>query len=275
MANPNYKRNADVLSPSYAVEKELKPEKDLKDSDWFVVPKKVSVPPEFLYYAVDQKDLDGGQNHYRGLHFRDTPSRDQQTVFQIQRWLERDNHSSLPVGEWVVAERVLVAKGEFIGRTERVDVPIWQLGRSAFMLAVPPNQTGPRRKDTGIDVDFTLPGSDAVLIDFAGGAQQHERKIPREDRTESVRVDDKSGTEVLLVGSDGRVMARNSVSDAEDAERKKRLGDWRDRIREVRSGGQQAPGQGVPINPFAPPPGGGVPRGPGGKPQPGGGGGVG
>jgi hypothetical protein len=259
MANPNYKRNAEVLSPSYAVEPELNPIKDRKDSDWFVVPKKVSVPPEFYYYAVDQSDMDKETGRrYAGIHARDTLYRDgSQTVFQIHRWLEdaarEGNNLPVWVGEWTVAERMLVSKGEYIGRTETVNVPVWSSPRGEFVLAVPQAQTGStRRREPGIEVDFKLPNDDAILVDFEGGNQEYRRKTRREDRPETVKVDDKIGTEVLIVSSDGRVTARDSVEDALNTDRVKRLDQWRNRVLEMLYGGKAVPGGPGPFAPTAP-----------------------
>jgi hypothetical protein len=268
MANPNYRRISDVLSPSYAVEKELQADKELKDSDWFVVPKKVSVPPEFYYYAVDQKELDGDREYrmQNRLHARDNVSRDQQAVFQIHRWLENASQGDrdfIPVGEWAIAERVIVPRGEYVGRAERVDVPIWNTPSESFILAQPTDNK--RRRETGIEVNFSLPNDDAILVDFEGGPQQFVRKSTRGERPETVKLDEKTSTEVLLVSSDGRVSARNAAYDAANSERVSRLDSWHNRVSEVRAGGQ-APGAG-PMNPFAPG-GGRIPGGaqPGGAP---------
>jgi hypothetical protein len=256
MANPNYKRNAEVLSPSYAVEQELVPAKERKDSDWFVVPKKVSVPPEFYYYAVDQSDTDKeAGRRYSGIHARDTVYRDgSQTVFQIHRWLEdaarEGNNLPVWVGEWTVAERILVSKGEFIGRTETVNVPVWSSPRNEFVLAVPQAQSGSsRRREPGLEVDFKLPNDEAILVDFEGGNQEFKRKSRREERPETIKVDDKTGTEVLIVSSDGRVMAKDSIEDALNADRVKRLDQWRNRVQELLFGTKPSPGG---PNPFAP-----------------------
>jgi hypothetical protein len=269
MANPNYKRNGEVLSPSYAVDQELVPAAQRKDSDWFVVPKKVSVPPEFYYYAVDQKDLEG--NLYQGIHARDQVYRDQQTVFQIHRWLDdasRGGNLPMWVGEWVVAERVLVAKGEYIGRTESVNVPVWSPPAASFVLAAPPPEPGVRRKVSGIDVEFSLPNDDAILVDFEGGMQVYKRKSRRDDRSETVKVEDRTSQEVLVVSSvDGhdRVMARDTVQDAFSKERNERLLTWRSRIRDLILANRPT------ITPFGPtgtpggvPPG-GAPGGPAGR----------
>jgi hypothetical protein len=268
MANPNYKRYADVLSLSYASDKELHAEKDRKDSDWFVVPKKVSVPPEFYYYAVDQKEIDGSS--FSGIHARDSVISDHQTVFQIHRWLEDASRSEKDpqwVGEWTVAERVIVSKGEHIGRTETVHVPIWRSPLEAFVLMVAEQpQGGSRKKDTGVEVDFSLPNDDAVLVDFEGGPQHFKRSVRHDDRVDTIKTDERITQEVLLVSSDGRVTARNGANDAFNADRVNRLDNWRRRILEIRYSGQGTQ-PGGPASPFAPGgrPGGGAP----GSPRPG------
>jgi hypothetical protein len=266
MANPNYNRKAEVLSPSYAVDKELNAEKERTDADWFVVPKKVSVPPEFRYYSIDMAEADRVLEGvpYRGIHSRDTPSRDQ-TVFQIHRWLEDAARPGAPpqfVGEWTVAERVIVARGEFIGRTEKVNVPLWNAPSEAFVLAAPVQQADRRQTvQPGIEVDFSLPDDDAILVDFQSGNQHFERKSRREERAEPVKVDEKTSTEVLIVSSDGHVTARDTSADAENLIRKDRLTKWRDRIRDVFTSSTPSPITGGPANPFAAPGGAGAPRG--------------
>jgi hypothetical protein len=274
MANPNFKRNGEVLSPSYAQDPELRAEKNRKDSDWFVVPKKVTVPPEFQYYAVDQKEVEPA---YSGIHARDSVHSDQQTAFQIHRWLEDANREGKGdwVGEWTVAERVIVSKGEFIGRTELVQVPIWQRALEAFVLAVPPADTpGMRKRDIGIPVDFRLANDDAVLVDFEGGPQHFKRTAKHGDRSEALKIDDRITQEVLLVSSEGRVTARNSATDAYNAERVNRLTQWRQRMRDILFSGKGAPAL-TTASPFAPggaggmrptgAPGGASPPGPGGR----------
>jgi hypothetical protein len=259
MANPNYKRNAEVLSPSYAVEKELNTEKDRTDSDWFVVPKKVKVPPEFYYYAVDMKELEG--RSYNGIHGRETPARDQQTAFQIQRWLVNASTNDNPewVGEWAVAERVLVYRGEYIGRTERVNVPYWH-GPSEKFILLQPQQEATRQKVPGVPVDFSLPDDDAILVDFDGGLQHYERKARREDKGETVKTDDRISTETLIVASDGHLTARDSTLDALNKLRNERLSIWRNRILDVIMANVQISQGAGAQNPFAPGGAGGVGR---------------
>ncbi len=258
MANPNFGHTADVLSPSYGVEKELCPERDRKDSDWFVVPKKVSVPPEFHYYAVDQKDLDkqaGGV--YRGIHWRDTPTPGVQAVFQIQRWLEnftreKGNANLVQAGEWVVAERVLVSRGEYVGRTEKVNVPYWDTSRASFLLAMPTAGTKQKLGETGIDVDFSLPNDDAILVDFDPGTHSYERRVTRDDdKVDTVKFEDKTSGEYLLLLSDGRVTAHNNLVDAKNKDRLEHLKQWRERVVTIRQEMLATPSN-VPTNPFGP-----------------------
>jgi hypothetical protein len=130
MANPNYGRK-DVAAPDLAAVWEI-------HSDWYEVPQKVVVPPELVYYAVDQKEL-AGVNRYKGIH-RDAWLNKDRAALQIHRWLETfspklDRTRELPVGEWVVAERVIAHRGEYVGFPQRIEFPYWRTTQEQFVLA--------------------------------------------------------------------------------------------------------------------------------------------
>src|SRR5262249_49374903 len=146
MANPNFGRRG-VTAAELARVKEI-------ESDWYEVPQKVVVGPELVYYAVDQKELDGA-NHYRGIN-RDGWTTKDRTALQIHRWLEEfslglDRTGALPVGEWVVAERVIAYRGEYVGFEQRVEFPYWRTTQERFVLAAEPKAT---RKAPGVPVGF-------------------------------------------------------------------------------------------------------------------------
>jgi hypothetical protein len=250
MANPNYGRSKDVAALSYA----QKPELDVDDSKWFVVPDKVTVPPEMHYYAVDQKELDGPK--YRGLHWDLTPSRDRATTLQIHRWLEAfslrtDKTNLLPVGEWVVAERVIAQRGEYVGFPQRIEFPYWRTTQEQFVIASEPGAT---RRAPGVMVSFraeSSDGRDTVLVDFDGGNQDYERVVSRDEdgKAKTRKVRDAHGTEVLLLTPDGKLLAHEGAEDAKDQERVNRLKEVHKRIKEVKEGGS---GSGKPGEPGKP-----------------------
>ena len=132
-----------MASPQYAVGEEL-------DSDkWFVIPQSVVVPPETLYYAVDQKEVEGARR-YVGMHANEPVRKDHQVAFQIHRWLENAAppdklRSYTPVGEWVVAERIVVNRGDFIGRIVRVEFPIWRDTLETFIIPITASANGRQR----------------------------------------------------------------------------------------------------------------------------------
>ena len=252
MANPNFGRK-DVVS-GFQTEEELKPDADPKKI-WFEVPDIVTVPSELHYYAVDQKPAPGTPK-MRGE--QTTPSRDQ-TTLQIHKYLEKvnpDKSKEAKVGEWAVAERIFVARGEVIDRPVRVEVPVLVeeltvVNRTPkkkelewFRLPTTPVNG---KREPGIDVNFDsgVPARPAVLVDFHGG--------PVTTKLAGVDVKDRSALEVLILSPDGKLLAHNGSVDTEDAERKKTYEAWKTRIEELRNAGKKDPmstNPGGPRGPF-------------------------
>jgi hypothetical protein len=238
MANPNYKRT-DVASP------ELAERNTPLLSAWFEIPQLVAVPPEYHVYAVDQSELD---KKYEGQNkdVRYDPNR--QAAFQIHKWLGHaspDGRTDFPVGEWSVAERVIVSRGEFVGPRQRVEVPYWSTARERFVLAGDKSIQGEKTK--GILVDFNPPDGDPmILVDFEGGQLSYTRAAANDDKAERVRVTEKAGSEALILSPDGKLLSRTSWTDSNDKERVERLDTWRRRIKEVKEGTST----GDPKNPF-------------------------
>jgi hypothetical protein len=235
MANPNYNRK-DVASSAYAKEKEIK-------SEWYDVPQKAFVPPELYYYAVDQKDFDTKNREQQRIHkvVRDERRPDtDQVVMQAHRWVTdvpfKDNkNQAIPVGDWVVAERMLVYRGEVVGRNERVEVPVWR-PRKETMSLLTDSTTRARKPGVEVNFGYNRPPDyqEAVLIDFEGGKQSYAHVVKRSDdpdqKATTVPVNDESSTDVLILTPDGRLQARNSAADTKDEDRVKRLKEVREKI---------------------------------------------
>jgi hypothetical protein len=247
MANPNYNRPKDVASLSYAKNPELDVDENNK---WFEIKQPVQVPPELLYYAVDQKELEGA-NKYKGINARDWLNKDR-SAMQIHRWLETftmptDKNNHLPVGEWVVAERVIVHRGEYVGFPQRIEFPYWRTTQEQFVVATEPKAT---RRAPGVPVSFKADshdGRDTVLVDFEGGNQDYERVASRDEdgRAKTAKLRDSFATEILLLTPDGKLLAHDGATDAKDAQRKERLKEVRTRLQEVKvpGSGGAAPGK--------------------------------
>jgi hypothetical protein len=239
MANPNYKRT-DVASPELA-----KSDTPLV-SAWFEIPQLVAVPPEYHVYAVDQREL---EKKYEGQNKDVRYDANRQAVFQIHKWLQYTSPGGptcFPVGEWAVAERVIVYRGEYVGRRQRVEVPYWNTVQERFVLAADKSGQGAPKK--GIPVDFTPLESDPmILVDFEGGNLSYTRiGGTKDEKPQQVRVAERAGYETLIVSPDGKLLSRTSWTDANHKERVERLDTWRRRIKEVKEGTST----GDPKNPF-------------------------
>jgi hypothetical protein len=218
MANPNHKRT-DVAQKKFAEDPALW-------SDWYEAPQKGALPPEMIYYAVDQRELDNPKNP-------PTLERGQMAV-QIHRWLRYLNDAKedgrYAVGEWVVAERMLVKRGEYVGKYVKVDVPIWKYNVEAFVLAgqkIDPVPLGvPPPKSTGYPVRFGYAINDPVLVDFKGGDVVHEGT--REKAKTTFR--EHAPVEALLFTHEGKLIDLDAAVDADDVQRRKRLDEYRKRV---------------------------------------------
>jgi hypothetical protein len=218
MANPNYGRK-DVAVPALAEGREI-------DSGWYEVPQKVVVSPDLLYYAVDQKELEGAK-HYKGLN-RDAWVNKDRTALQIHCWLEgffmHTDRKMLSVGEWVVAERVIAYRGEYVGFDQRIEFPYWRTNQEQFVVAREELSFRPERPD----------GRDTVLVDFEGGYQDYSQELRGPGFAGTRKVRDSSAPGLLLLTPDGKLLAPEGARDARDQERKERLAVVRQRLAELK-----------------------------------------
>lgn len=238
MNNPNYKRS-DVASPEY------KDALTLTSQNWVDIDETVSVPPELHYYAVDEKKLLSAQESKLRTRLKGVtvsasgrmlaqqgPGADQ-VAMQFHRWVDQTpvrGTEMVPVGDWAIADRVFVARGEYVGRKVRVDLPIWKYSKNAYILPAedPKNRQERRLALTGIDVDFGFDNSekeDTILIDFEGGRVSGPAKIT-----------DDCHTEVLMLSPNGKLLARNSTKDADDRDRSDLREKVLKRIENIRAG---------------------------------------
>ena len=233
MANPNFGRDD--------VDKETAERKELL-SDWFQVPGAVVVPSECIFYVVDEKRINKrdkpSENDPRWeMWDRDAaPGRD--VVLQLHRWVEempigsRGDKTMLPVGDWVIADRVVVARGEYVSRRLKVDLLIWKFPLDSFVLACEDYERAHGKVRTGIKVDFGQDeekGKETILVDFEGGRRVYQ--LLREPGL----IEDTSRTEVLMLSPDGKLLARNSAADERSVERLARRARWRRQVEALKA----------------------------------------
>lgn len=227
MANPNFGRDD--------VDKESSKQRELL-SDWFQVPSEVAIPSDCIYYVMDEKRINK----------RDKPSEDdprwemwerdailgRELVFQLHRWIEKYSvgdrmDNALPVGDWVIADRVVVARGEYVSRRLNVDLPMWKYRLDYFLLPCEDYAHARGKVRTGIKVDFgqdEKKGKETILVDFEGGRRVYQ------PLQQPGRIEDTSRTEVLMLSPEGKLLTRNSAADERSFERLARRARWRRQV---------------------------------------------
>jgi hypothetical protein len=235
-----YRVKIKMVNPTYgkgelAVSKEAAADPVLVAQEWKQVtqrvgedeaPLRVTVADELMYYAVDEK-----------LDRRASPANSERAAVQIHRWLEdvrvnpSDKDSLVPVGEWSILEHLLVHRGEYIGRLEEVDVPVWRTTKNTWALAGHGDQPAtridqlPPAKKKGVVVDFALDPvkqNASVLVDFEGG-----KETILSDRKP---VADESPVEMLVLDASGKLIVHNSVADTQDPARLQRYTAWKGEV---------------------------------------------
>lgn len=224
--SPNYKRSAaDLATQSLAEIKELL-------SPWTTTPS-VSIPLEQFMYAVDQIDVnptDPKKSQPRGP---DLGKLDEGGVLrapvQIHRWFgkatDREGTEHL-IGDWVIAERLLVRRGEYIGRREAVVQSLtWSKARGNWENPnVMPAPKKPKEKaPTGIPLDFTLGSPAPLLVDFDGGPRNFQ------NRTVGLVKED-AAMDLLILTPEGKLIVRNTHEDSDDPQRVERYDAYRNRV---------------------------------------------
>jgi hypothetical protein len=229
MTNPTYGKD------ELAVSKEAAADPILVAEEWKEVtrrvgeeevPLRVTIADELMYYAVDEK-----------LDQRVLPTNSERAAVQIHRWLEEvrvnpsDKNSVVPVGEWSILERLLVHRGEYIGRQEEVDVPVWRTTKDAWALAghggEPTARVGQPRtaRSKGVVVDFAMDPvkqNASILVDFEGGKQTI--------MSDGKPVTDESPVEMLVLDASGKLVVHNGTTDTADPLRQQRYSTWKGEV---------------------------------------------
>ena len=223
MVNPNYGKPDSQLSfHDLGLKKEL-------TSEWVEVKAKVedkallrgTVPDDLHFYAVDEKALKPNPREYKGINSQKLPDAEQ-AVIQAHRWLDtlvqRAGSDTPPVGDWVIAERLFVYRGESLAKDAVVKVPIWVPAKRGFVF--PPSKEG-------IKVAFGTDNINKVplLVDFEGGPKQPVSYAPRVVQgpegpkpTTTKMFEETVKAELLLFSPSGKLLVRKSQVDENDAE---------------------------------------------------------
>jgi hypothetical protein len=249
MMNPNYGRARDT-TPELARDKGLK-------SKWVRVPHVVTVPPDQVVYALNLPDsgLNAAMKKLEPWRWAlppyPAPQERNQAAVQIHRWVDSyladpaDEKTRRTVGEWLVAARVLVQRGEYVHDLDyRVLVPVKPLDVFVYELDTRPKAKFGKDRHL-MSVAF---GDESLLIDFGGGKTQYTSWDGFASPPTSKQVWDESPLELLIMRPDGKMIARKAAADTADKERNARAQAFFDRIENLRRPGSSKAGK--PASPF-------------------------
>jgi hypothetical protein len=250
LANPNF-----GLPTKIVLNSEYSRDREFETPGWLVTDA-VAIPQEYFFYVINQE---------KGFHSKAAGKRaiDRETgvnthdrvAFQIHKWVD-EAENKRQVSDWVVCERLLVARGDALGRFgkpaldkdkdgDKVEVELvaWSKGKSNFELTTGAGPKPPKDMVNGVPIDFT-PRMPIYLLDFVGNKQNYKfAKGPS--------IDDDSACEALVLMPDGTMIVCNTRNDMNDGwtgkerpefpqgnprgmERRDRLEFWAKRLKDFR-----------------------------------------
>jgi hypothetical protein len=248
-ANPNFNKPKDLLAtPKQALVEDL-------ESEYFVLPKLVTVPPEEFIYAAAQDEKKSPKRVTANMPQGNNVD---ETYVQMQRWFDvvrPKEGDSWNLGEWMLAD-IKAVRGQYLGETVPVPAPYWSMVYGMFIqreiakAAARPNPFGPRpapgSRTPTWQVEF-LPKEETLVVDFEGGNGPY----PGPRGKPPIR--DEAAVEILLLTSDGKLRLARSNEDLVDEDRLRREKQWNDWIEQVKIDTLQMKNQGQPGGPGGPP----------------------
>lgn len=252
MHNPNYVQGTEdeKIRQKHQLDKVLRRPTDASIQKlygpWVKIPQIITIPPESFLYAFDtQEYLDrvdalvnqyGGESALKRLAEEREVKAGQKAVIQFQTWMPQvridGSGKTEPVGSWVVSE-VPVARGEFIGKRQLVELPLWSAALKNYVLremAAGVKVAGIKDQNNqpkGWPINFK---TSSVLVDFDGGPTRATVRQSGRDRD----VEDTSETEVLILLRDGKMLVRSSAKDAANEDRTARDTGWKDWVKRAK-----------------------------------------
>jgi hypothetical protein len=257
LANPNLDEPVNILAYSKLAEiKQLA-------SDWVETPQ-ISIPADDVQFYITNQE----RGFVTRVNGKDALPIDTQTnpaaiagkmvPFQIHRFLDsvappraKDGTTqTYYVADWAIAERLLVGRGEPVGRKCQVEVVVWNHWRARWEIPGIPSQRDTKlpfpQQAQGLPVDFRL-DPPVFLLDFVGGKQVY--KNPSPTKAGSATFQEDSATEALLLMPDGTMQLRNARDESNNQGREI-YEQWKARIEELMNPplpiAPKGPGKGVP-----------------------------
>ncbi len=199
----------------------------------------ITIPGEMFYYDVDQFPLHASPSK---LKLGDTGAANIEHIpVQVHRWIDRvtGGDREHAIGDWVVAERLMVKRGEFLGRADvLVEVPEWVLKAGKFELATSLQK---RRTTHAIPVSFLPQNSQpSLVVDFSGG--RHDKYKAQKT---GLGMRDEAAVELLILDASGKLILHESNDDALNPLRQEHYRRWVQRLDRVGNHGDGGGNQGM------------------------------
>jgi hypothetical protein len=220
LANPNYNKPDEVADERDADDREL------LSPAHYVPP--VKVPDDMYYYSVDENELQEGYGKRdnpamvgadKSRLERNKPEANRQVAVQMHRWVDRVKDKNFNLGSWLIAERLLLSRGDFIERKVRLQVPRWSKTAEQFLLAGKRPKAPKRPGEDCPEVEFTtklgINQKPALLVDYYGGRQSYQLiKVAGDKVVSCARIADESAAELLVLTPEGKLTVRDGREDA-------------------------------------------------------------
>jgi hypothetical protein len=202
-------------------------------------PLQIRTDPDLSLYAVDDK----GDRRQAG---RQAPADRDHAPVQLQRWLQTlrldptNKDSEVLVGDWAVQKRILVQRGEYIGRYDRVPVAYFDPRANDFVFAASPDSAKRRgrKQKEGALVDFD---THSILVDFEGGPGTQPRV------NNHLVSDEVTPSEMLILQLDPyddskppKLLVHHGQDDAQNPDRQRRLQDTEAWQKQIKEGAKEA-----------------------------------
>ncbi len=217
MVNPNHNKPSAVAFAKLA-------EMDVLMSDWEFTPS-INVPYDYFLYVLDQQLHDEWTAPpvigAKPVTTPPDPRWRDHAFFQIHQWIQKKfdpkDRTDFVIGDWAVAERVVVRRGERIGIDVPVVVPVWKERKDAFEIPVIEKDAKDKKSKTklGFKIDMRKEVTDnegkrveedpPVLVDYVGG----KRGV--------AKVEEEAAQEALILSADGTLHVLNSRVDTDPA----------------------------------------------------------
>src|SRR5262249_50965536 len=134
----------------------------------------------------------------------------QEVAVQIHRWVDRIRDRGFDLGFWLIGERLLFHRGDFLERKVPLQVPKWIQTDEEFRLVGKPKKGRSEATYPLVEFNTRKEGKQqsTLLVDFYGGYQMVRVGV-------KALVHENSAPELLVITPEGDLAVRDGREDAD------------------------------------------------------------